>query len=33
MITGTVNGQFEIVIQLPVRDSAGQEHEVEANCV
>ena len=30
MITGTVNGQFEIVIQLRVRDSAGQEHEVEA---
>jgi clan AA aspartic protease len=30
MITGTVNGRFEIVIKLPVPDSAGQEHEVEA---
>jgi hypothetical protein len=30
MITGTVNGRLEIVIRLPVRDSAGQDHEVEA---
>ncbi len=30
MITGTVNGRHEVVIRLPVRDSAGQEHEVEA---
>jgi clan AA aspartic protease len=30
MITGTVNGRLEIVIRLPVRDSAGREQEVEA---
>jgi clan AA aspartic protease len=30
MITGTVNARYEIVIKLPVRDSAGQEQEVEA---
>lgn len=30
MITGTVNGRLEIVIRLPVRDSAEQEQEVEA---
>jgi clan AA aspartic protease len=30
MITGTVNGRFEMVIKLPVRDSVGQEHEIEA---
>lgn len=31
MITGTVNGRYEIVIRLPVRDSTGQEHEVEGS--
>jgi clan AA aspartic protease len=29
MITGTVSGRHEMVIKLKVRDSAGQEHDVE----
>jgi len=29
VITGTVNSRLELVIRLPVRDSVGQEHEVE----
>jgi clan AA aspartic protease len=29
MITGTVNAQNELVVRLPVHDSAGQEHEFE----
>lgn len=30
MITGTVNTRLEMVIKLPVLDSAGQEQEIEA---
>jgi clan AA aspartic protease len=30
MITGTVNARYEMVIKVPVRNSAGQEQEVEA---
>jgi clan AA aspartic protease len=29
MIAGTVNARFEIVINLPVRDSIGREQQVE----
>ncbi len=29
MITGTVNARYEMIIRLPVRDSAGQEQDVE----
>jgi predicted aspartyl protease len=29
MITGAVNARHEIVIRLPLRNSAGQEQEVE----
>lgn len=29
MITGTVNRRHEVVIRLPVLDSAAQEHEIE----
>jgi clan AA aspartic protease len=30
MITGAVNARHEIIIQIPVRNAAGQEQEVEA---
>jgi predicted aspartyl protease len=30
MISGTVNSRYEIVISFSIRDSAGQEHPVEA---
>jgi predicted aspartyl protease len=30
MIPGTVNARYEMVIKVPVRNSAGQEQEVEA---
>ncbi len=30
MITGTVNGRYEMVTTLPVRDSVGQERQIEA---
>lgn len=30
MITGQVNARYEITIKLPVRDSTGQEQEIEA---
>ena len=30
MISGTVNARHEIRIQVPVRDAAGQEQQVEA---
>jgi len=30
MITGTVNSRYEMVIKLAVRNSAGQDQEVEA---
>ena len=30
MITGIVNARYEMVIKVPVRNSAGQEQEVEA---
>lgn len=29
MITGSVNGQFEIIVPLPFEDSAGQEHLID----
>ena len=30
MVTGTVNTRYEMMIKLPVRNSAGQQQEVEA---
>jgi clan AA aspartic protease len=30
MITGTVNARHEVLVRLPVRNTAGQEQEVEA---
>jgi predicted aspartyl protease len=30
MITGAVNARLEATIRLPVRDAAGQDHEIEA---
>jgi clan AA aspartic protease len=30
MVTGTVNARYEMMIKLPVRNSTGQEHEIEA---
>jgi clan AA aspartic protease len=30
MIIGTVNGRYEIVFKLPIRDSFGSEHQIEA---
>jgi hypothetical protein len=29
MITGVVNASHEIIIKLPVRDAAGNEHDIE----
>ena len=30
MISGTVNARYEVEIKLPIQNSAGQEHEIEA---
>ncbi len=30
MVTGTVNARYEMMIKLPVRNSAGQYQEIEA---
>ena len=30
MVTGTVNSRYEMTIKLPVRNSAGQQQEIEA---
>jgi clan AA aspartic protease len=30
MMTGTVNARYEMIIKLPVRDSTGQQQEIEA---
>ena len=30
MITGTVNGRYELVVRLAVRDAAGREHPFDA---
>jgi len=30
MVTGTVNARYEMMIKLPVRNSAGQQQEIEA---
>lgn len=30
MVTGIVNARYEMMIKLPVRNSAGQQQEIEA---
>ena len=30
MVTGTVNARYEMMIKLPVRNSVGQQQEIEA---
>jgi clan AA aspartic protease len=30
MVTGTVNARYEMIIKLPLRNSTGQLHEIEA---
>ena len=30
MVTGTVNARYEMMIKLPVRNSTGQQQEIEA---